>query len=76
MGAAARIRLLAATGFTMQAHRLASITVTEALVRRYGPFGRKLRFTHLNAEFDRLGYHLQEITGQADAAIGGRIGRS
>ncbi|MBM0224250.1 MULTISPECIES: hypothetical protein [Micromonospora] len=56
-----------ATGFTVQAHRLASITVTEALVHRYGPFGRQLRFTQLNAELNRLGYHLQEITDQADA---------
>ncbi|MCW3845186.1 hypothetical protein ONA70_34490 [Micromonospora yasonensis] len=56
-----------ATGFTVQAHRLASITVIDALVHRYGPFGRQLRFTQLNAELDRLGYHLQEITDQADA---------
>jgi hypothetical protein len=56
-----------ATGFTVQTHRLARITVTEALVHRYGPFGRHLRFTQLNAELDRLGYHLQEITDQADA---------
>lgn len=56
-----------ATGFTVQTHRLASITVAETLVHRYGPFGRHLRFTQLNAELDRLGYHLQEITDQADA---------
>ena len=56
-----------ATGFTVQAHRLASITVAEAFVHRYGPFGRHLRFTRVNAELDRLGYHLQEITDQADA---------
>ncbi|WP_406043242.1 hypothetical protein OG799_04115 [Micromonospora sp. NBC_00898] len=56
-----------ATGFTVQAYRLASITVTEALVHRYGPFGRQLRFMQLNAELDRLGYHLQEIIDQADA---------
>lgn len=54
------------TGFTVQAHRLASITVTEALVHRHGPFDRRLRFTQLNAELDRLGYHLQEITDQFD----------
>lgn len=56
-----------ATGFTVQAHRLSSITVVEALVQRYGPFDRHLRFTQLNAELNRLGYHLQEITDQADA---------
>lgn len=56
-----------ATGFTVQAHRLTRITVIDALVQRYGPFGRQLRFTQLNAELDRLGYHLQEITDQADA---------
>lgn len=56
-----------ATGFTVQALRLASIAVTDALVQRYGPFGRQLRFTQLNAELNRLGYHLQEITDQADA---------
>ncbi len=56
-----------ATGFTVRAHRLASITVTDALLHRYGPFRRQLRFTRLNAELDRLGYHLQEITDQADA---------
>lgn len=56
-----------ATGFTVQAHRLASITVTDALVQRYGPFRRHLPFTHLSVELDRLGYQLQEITDQADA---------
>jgi hypothetical protein len=54
------------SGFTVQAHRLASITVTETFVHRYGAFGRRLRFTQLNAELDRLGYHLQEITEPAD----------
>ncbi|MEU5725925.1 hypothetical protein ABZ783_29450 [Micromonospora sp. NPDC047738] len=56
-----------ATGFIVQAHRLASITVIEAFVDRYGPFGRQLPFMRLTAELDRLGYHLREITDQADA---------
>ncbi|MET9269994.1 hypothetical protein [Kribbella sp. NPDC003557] len=54
-------------GFTVQAHRLASITVAETFVHRYGAFGRRLRFARLNAELDRLGYHLQEITKPVDA---------
>ncbi|MEV0431446.1 hypothetical protein [Micromonospora sp. NPDC050495] len=56
-----------AAGFTVQAHRLASITVNDALVQRYGPFGRQLRSTQLDAGLDRLGYHLQEITDRTDA---------
>lgn len=50
----------------MQAHRLASITVVDELVNRYGQFGEHLRFAQLNAELDRLGYRLQEITGGGD----------
>jgi hypothetical protein len=56
-----------ATGFTVQAHRLSSITVVETLMQRYGPFDRHLQFTQLNTELDRLGYHLQEITDHTDA---------
>lgn len=56
-----------ATGFTVQAHRLVSIEVTEGLVQRYGPFGRHLGFARLNAELERLGYRLDEITQESDA---------
>jgi hypothetical protein len=56
-----------ATGFTVQAHRLASIEVTEDFVQRYGAFGRHLGFARLNAELERLGYRLDEITQESDA---------
>ncbi|NYF60072.1 hypothetical protein [Micromonospora purpureochromogenes] len=56
-----------AAGFTVQVHRLASIDVTGGLVHRYGPFGRQLRFARLNAELERLGYQLEEVTQEADA---------
>ncbi|WP_156313252.1 hypothetical protein [Micromonospora sp. HK10] len=56
-----------ASSFTVQVHRLASIDVTGALVQRYGPFGRQLRFARLNAELERLGYQLEKITQEADA---------
>jgi hypothetical protein len=55
------------TGFAVQVHRLSSIEVTESLVRRYGPFARRLRFVRLNGELGSLGYQLEEITQEADA---------
>ncbi|MFI7426628.1 hypothetical protein ACIBPB_06535 [Micromonospora sp. NPDC049836] len=56
-----------ATGFTVQAHRLANVGVTDAVAQRYGPLGRRLRFAELDAELNRLGYRLREITDRADA---------
>ncbi|WFE47692.1 hypothetical protein [Verrucosispora sp. WMMD1129] len=58
-----------ATGFTVQVHRLASLDVTGSLIRRYGPFGRHLGFARLNAELERLGYRLDEITQASDAGF-------
>ncbi|WP_214109242.1 hypothetical protein [Acrocarpospora catenulata] len=55
-----------ATGFTVQTHRLESVEVAEELIRRYGLLDRQLRFAQLNAELERLGYRLEEITGNTD----------
>lgn len=53
-------------GFTVQAHRLASIEVTGTLADRYGPFGRRLPFGRLNAALERLGYRLEEVPRDGD----------
>ncbi|GIF49821.1 hypothetical protein DFJ67_0146 [Asanoa ferruginea] len=51
-----------ANGFTVQAHRLGSVTFNQALVDRYGEFGRRLSFRELDAAVGDLGYDLREIS--------------
>lgn len=57
-----------AAGFTVQVHRLSSnVEIAAEVVDRYGPFTRRLAFARLNAELDRLGYHLDETTRESGA---------